>query len=66
MEFQEGDVVRLKSGGPDMTVIEVDEEYGCSCQWFDTKGNLMNSNFNPKALEKPSDDVDIVFDVIRG
>ncbi|ENO1790665.1 TPA: DUF2158 domain-containing protein [Vibrio alginolyticus] len=64
MVFEEGDVVRLKSGGPNMTVVEVDEEYGCFCQWFDEKGNLTQSTFNSKALEKPSDDAGVGFAVL--
>jgi uncharacterized protein YodC (DUF2158 family) len=33
MDFQPGDVVRLKSGGPKMTAETVDET-GVSCTWF--------------------------------
>jgi len=33
--FKVGDTVRLKSGGPVMTVVEVDdEEDEIHCQWF--------------------------------
>lgn len=32
--FKEGDVVRLKSGGPKMTVTHVDASRICSCAWF--------------------------------
>jgi uncharacterized protein YodC (DUF2158 family) len=37
-----GSVVELKSGGPDMTVSEVEEWNGkmrARCQWFDGKKN---------------------------
>jgi uncharacterized protein YodC (DUF2158 family) len=35
-KFQPGSVVKLKSGGPPMTVDEFDEEDGkWCCDWFD-------------------------------
>ena len=40
-EFKKGDVVRLKSGGPRMTVVDLGSfrptgpEDGVKCQWFD-------------------------------
>lgn len=42
-EFKVGDVVLLKSGGPDMTVVDLDDyspmhsENSAKCQWFDGK-----------------------------
>ena len=33
-DFEVGDIVRLKSGGPDMTVIELASAETCICQWF--------------------------------
>jgi uncharacterized protein YodC (DUF2158 family) len=33
MDFQPGDIVRLKSGGPKMTVETVDDT-GVYCAWF--------------------------------
>ncbi|EID0030069.1 DUF2158 domain-containing protein [Vibrio alginolyticus] len=51
MSFNEGDVVKLKSGGPDMTIVEIDSE-GCFCQWFDDKGQMMSNVFKPVILEK--------------
>lgn len=32
--FAIGDVVRLKSGGPAMTVTHIGERGGISCTWF--------------------------------
>ena len=32
--FKVGDVVRLKSGGPKMTVVEAKEDDSIECQWF--------------------------------
>lgn len=34
MEFKPGDVVVLKSGGPDMTISSIDEGQKASCYWF--------------------------------
>lgn len=55
-QFQEGDVVRLKSGGPTMTVTQVGEAHMTGrmtvwCVWFDPKGQ-QNGTFPPGALEK--------------
>jgi uncharacterized protein YodC (DUF2158 family) len=34
-KIQAGDVVRLKSGGPDMTVERKDIDGSCICAWFE-------------------------------
>ncbi len=50
----EGDVVVLKSGGPDMTVTGVGDNYGVLtawCIWFDGKKQC-NGTFNVLALRK--------------
>lgn len=59
-EIKKGDVVRLKSGGPKMTVEEVGDygplgpENGAKCTWFE--GNKHNSNtFAVETLEPASD-----------
>ncbi len=49
MSWEKGDLVRLKSGGPDMTVQEVSEERGVNCYWFDGK-KLLNGSFTCEAL----------------
>ena len=60
MEFQRGDVVRLKSGGPRITVITVPPheflpEDHVECQWFDKKTDEPRHNsFPAEALEKAS------------
>lgn len=57
-EFKKGDIVTLKSGGPDMTI----EEYPCSdmgikyddkakCVWFDGK-KVCRDTFYLDVLEK--------------
>ena len=33
MKVQVGDVVRMKSGGPKMTVVQIDE-FTAWCRWF--------------------------------
>jgi uncharacterized protein YodC (DUF2158 family) len=39
-EFKKGDVVKLKSGGPDMTIVEIgefgyDPTIKAKCHWFE-------------------------------
>ncbi|ATG94628.1 DUF2158 domain-containing protein [Paracidovorax citrulli] len=42
-DFKKGDVVILKSGGPDMTIVDIGDyspqysESAAKCQWFDGK-----------------------------
>ncbi len=49
-----GDTVRLKSGGPIMTVREV-EESEVTCNWFSEDKNIVNSYvFSKDQLEKGS------------
>jgi uncharacterized protein YodC (DUF2158 family) len=53
-KFQIGEVVRLNSGGPTMTVQiqpEPTDEY-ISTAWFDTAQNLHRGSFSPETLEK--------------
>lgn len=49
---QVGDVVRLKSGGPKMTVTKIEEER-VHCDWFE-KGKLHERIFRVEALEEDS------------
>ncbi|WP_234267568.1 YodC family protein [Hydrogenophaga sp. NFH-34] len=59
MKFQIGDVVRLNSGGPDMTVSGLHEKkfpHGgvvpvVACTWFDGK-TLSKESFKPELLTK--------------
>jgi uncharacterized protein YodC (DUF2158 family) len=56
-EFVKGDTVRLKSGGPIMTVTNVgaraySTEEAVWCVWFDAKNNKTEDTFPPESLEK--------------
>ena len=59
MELKIGDVVRLKSGGPEMTVKQypfktVDgREHPdiADCEWFTVEGKLIHNAFNINELE---------------
>ena len=54
--FQRGDVVRLKSGGPPMTVSTIVKSEGrVTTQWF-AERTYMTHDFNEESLEqaKPS------------
>lgn len=55
-KFAIGDIVALKSGGPPMTVVSVDEyeddEADCNCWWF-TDGEMRGQEgFPESAIEK--------------
>ena len=51
-EFKEGDLVRLKSGGPTMTVkTKGGFEDDLICQWF-SGSKLQNGYFIPSSLIK--------------
>lgn len=55
--FNVGDLVRLKSGGPTMTVsnpVAIRSE--CECQWFDDAGKLQKGRFVPLSLEVAEDE----------
>lgn len=55
-DFKIGDVVRLKSGGPLMTVTYVGEEEGeliAVCVWFRNRdSDREQDGFPPESLEK--------------
>jgi uncharacterized protein YodC (DUF2158 family) len=58
-KFQDGTVVRLKSGGPKMTVSGYGKYgYGSTdtykCKWFDDKNNLIEHTFDEEDLEAVS------------
>ncbi len=49
--FSSGDIVRLKSGGPKMTVLSVEGEASMRCQWFDRNGKLHTDSFQTVMLD---------------
>lgn len=55
-EFKIGDVVRLKSGGPTMTVNKIweDSEYRIGCVWFDDSNKQSVASFHPETLKLAS------------
>ena len=54
MEFKEGDVVQLKSGGLKMVIEDVyNSNYPTAdCQWFSKDGTLQLSSFPVTILKK--------------
>ena len=53
--MQEGDVVKLKSGGPKMTIGSVDQTLNgvvVRCLWFLDNRELKQGNFSLESLEK--------------
>lgn len=55
MEFKIGDVVRMKSGGPRMTVSGEADGGALTCRWFNQDGrkfDVQHASFKPEVLEK--------------
>jgi len=50
MRFRAGDVVRLMSGGPDMTVTQAEPGLDLFCQWFN-EGKLERASLNREAVQ---------------
>lgn len=50
-EIKLWDVVRLKSGGPNMTVTDPKSMAGIYCTWFNHKGNHKQDCFHKESLE---------------
>ena len=54
MQFNKGDVVQLKSGGPKMTVADIVNEGGCQivhCRFFDKNNDLKIAEFDESELK---------------
>ncbi len=55
MSLQVGEIVRLKSGGPAMTVVATvarAEPGVVECAWFDQDDAYATASFPPRALER--------------
>ncbi|AQS50573.1 hypothetical protein PAEH1_01600 [Paenalcaligenes hominis] len=51
--FQIGDVVKLNSGGPAMTITQLGLTHGrVECAWFDLEGTIHTAFIHAKALQK--------------
>lgn len=49
-QFKPGDTVRLKSGGPLMTVHTVQTDGDIWCEWFDKSEKPQGKSFPPHSL----------------
>jgi len=57
MSIKPGNVVLLKSGGPSMTVVSVDEDE-IGCVWIGDDGELFRETFPPIALDLAGSDLE--------
>jgi uncharacterized protein YodC (DUF2158 family) len=48
--FEMGDTVRLKIGGPSMTVLSATEDH-CCCMWFGERGKFEHGRFELEVIE---------------
>lgn len=51
VQYDQGDLVRLKSGGPKMTVRDSLKDGKILCAWFDRNGKLHSEPFAPALIE---------------
>jgi uncharacterized protein YodC (DUF2158 family) len=57
-----GETVRLKSGGPLMTIAWIDEESSAArCEWFDSKKEFRSSDFLLTSLIQDDDSINVSF-----
>jgi uncharacterized protein YodC (DUF2158 family) len=52
IQFKDGEIVVLKSGGPKMTIKHIYSEDEIKCVWFDTTGLLREGIFSIVVLRK--------------
>ncbi len=50
--FNIGDTVQLKSGGPLMTVAYYNHDGQCVCNWFNNKDEVITAVFHDEMLAK--------------
>jgi uncharacterized protein YodC (DUF2158 family) len=60
MNWQPGDVVELKSGGPRMTVDNVEADDAVVCVWFEKSGEKKLGAFRSVMLQKPTSGFKVV------
>nr|WP_281722858.1 DUF2158 domain-containing protein [Nitrosomonas nitrosa] len=65
MELKKGDVVRLKSGGPKMTIKFIEGET-VACVWFNEKNQKQEAAFEAEMLEKSDKDRTAGISLVRG
>jgi uncharacterized protein YodC (DUF2158 family) len=65
-QFEEGEAVQLKSGGPKMTYVGEDFNGEMMCQWFDKNGTVQKSNFLSSALKKYDEPAVVSRPISRG
>lgn len=51
MNFKVGDTVRLRSGGPVLTVVEIGKNGWLACTWFDSDKKANHHSYPPESLE---------------
>ncbi|KFF16768.1 YodC family protein [Flavobacterium hydatis] len=58
--FKEGETVRLKSGGPLMTISRIDKENNlANCEWFDSKKEFRAADFYLTSLKHDDNNIHI-------
>jgi uncharacterized protein YodC (DUF2158 family) len=56
IKWKLGDVVRVKSGGPLMTVGSINKAGKVICEWFDAAGKPQRASLSPGALVEDASD----------
>jgi uncharacterized protein YodC (DUF2158 family) len=63
-KFDLGDIVRLKSGGPEMRIIWIDEDE-ITCRLLGTGDRFIQGNYNANSLRKVAEDEFRLGDIVR-
>ncbi len=58
--FKVGDVVHLKSGGPNMVIVEVRDDYALLV-WTDKNDDLKNTELPTTVLTKYDDSIGVTY-----